>query len=215
MCGGARRWGKRAAGVTGGRIAAVVAAAGLSSRMGAFKPLLPLGSAPLLARTLAPLRAAGASPIAVVTGYRTSELEARLRAEDLRFVHNEAYAATDMLASLRLGLRALENGFDRVLLLPGDAAGILPETVRRLLKTPGEALRPAFGGRPGHPVLLSAAAAGALCAYDGPDGLRGFLKAAGVRNVETNDPGVLLDADTPADYEKLCALWRRREEIGR
>lgn len=198
--------------MTGERIAAVVAAAGLSSRMGAFKPLLPLGSAPLLARTLAPLRAAGASPIAVVTGHRASELQARMRAEDLRFVYNAVYASTDMLASLRLGLHALENGFDRVLLLPGDAAGILPETVRRLLKSPGEALRPAFGGKPGHPVLLSAAVARALCTYDGLGGLRGFLKTVGVREVETNDPGILLDADTPADYEKLRALWREREE---
>lgn len=195
------------------RLAAVVAAAGLSSRMGAFKPLLPLGGRTLLECTIAPLRAAGAAPIAVVTGHRAAEIEARLAAQKLLWVRNARCAASDMLCSLRLGLRALGGAFDRVLLLPGDAAAIAPETLRRLLETEGTALRPAFGGKAGHPVLLSAAAARDLLAYDGPEGLRGFLRTQPVREVEVEDPGVLLDADTPADYEALRALWREREEM--
>lgn len=195
------------------RLAAVVAAAGLSSRMGEFKPLLPLGGQTLLECTIAPLRAAGAAPIVVVTGHRAAEIEARLAAQELLWVRNARYAASDMLSSLRLGLRALDGNFDRVLLLPGDAAAIAPETLRRLLETEGAALRPAFGGKAGHPVLLSAAAARDLLAYDGPDGLRGFLRTRTVREVEVEDPGVLLDADTPADYEALRALRREREEM--
>lgn len=214
MRSGPRRCGKRAAAVSARRVAAVVAAAGLSSRMGAFKPLLPLGKQTLLEAALAPLRAAGASPIVVVTGYRGAEIEARLRGQAVLCVRNDDYAASDMLASLRLGLRALKGGFDRVLLLPGDAAGILAETVRRLLETEGEVLCPVFDGRPGHPAALSAAAARDLLDYDGPDGLRGFLRTRTVCEMETHDPGAALDADTPEDYEKLRALWRGREEDG-
>ena len=59
--------------------AAVIAAAGLSSRMRDFKPLLCLGSSTVIGHTIDALRTAGAAPIVVVTGYQSAVLERHLR----------------------------------------------------------------------------------------------------------------------------------------
>ena len=82
--------------------AAVIAAAGLSSRMRDFKPLLCLGSSTVIGHTIDALRTAGAAPIVVVTGYQSAVLERHLRYSGVMFQKNERFAQTDMLASLQL-----------------------------------------------------------------------------------------------------------------
>ncbi len=56
------------------KISALILAAGLSSRMGQFKPLMPLGDRTVLASAIQPFRAAGIEDVRVVTGYRASDL---------------------------------------------------------------------------------------------------------------------------------------------
>ena len=191
-------------------IGAVVAAAGLSSRMGAFKPLLPFDGATVIERCLANLRAAGASAIVVVTGHRAAELEARLRGSGAVLVHNPRYAETQMFDSLCLGLRALPEDCRAILLTPGDVPLVKPETVRALLAAEAGFACPVCGGRRGHPVALDAAYRGALPAYDGEGGLRGAVTALGipVTEVEVDDAGMPLDLDTPEDYQTALRLLR-------
>lgn len=212
--------------------AAVVPAAGLSSRMGAFKPLLDLNGKPLICRTLDSLWAGGAETICVVTGHRAEELEAAAAAPDVRFVRNPDYAQNGMLESVQIGLKALfgkgrqtaaEHPFDFVFILPGDIPLVSPETMQALtsaaeggadLSGRGTAavVRPSFQGRAGHPVLLNSVMAEDLLQYKGPDGLRGFLKGhlAETVFVETDDPAILADADTPEDYQKVLELKKKR-----
>ena len=116
------------------KYAAVVPAAGLSSRMGAFKPLLDLGGKPLICRTLDSLRAGGCGKIFIVTGHRADELEAAAAAPDVRFVRNPAYASTGMLESVQKGLFELlrEDPPDFVILLPGDVPLVNSDTMHAL-----------------------------------------------------------------------------------
>ena len=194
-------------------IGAVVAAAGLSSRMGAFKPLLPFDGATVIERCIANLRAAGASELVVVTGYRGAELAARLAGSGVTCVHNPAYAETQMFDSLRIGLRALPPGCGTVLLTPGDVPLVRPETIRALLAAAGGFVCPACGGRRGHPAALDASYIPALLGYSGEGGLRGAVAALGIptADVETSDEGMLRDLDTPADYAEVLALLERRD----
>ena len=78
------------------KIGAVVAAAGLSSRMGDFKPLLPLDGDTVIGRCLSNLRGAGATDIVVVTGHRAGELARLLEDSGVTLVRNAAYAETQM-----------------------------------------------------------------------------------------------------------------------
>lgn len=184
---------------------AVILAAGISSRMGEFKPLLPLGGESVIQNVVRVLQAADVRRIAVVTGYRSEVLKEHLAHTGVMFVHNERYAQTKMFDSVRLGLSALREDCEAILVTPADVPLVQPETVRALLAQPGECVRPLYHGRPGHPLLLARSAVPALLACSGEDGLRGAIQEAGltIRDVEVEDEGTVLDMDTPRDYEAL------------
>lgn len=193
------------------KIGAVVAAAGLSSRMGDFKPLLPFDGVTVIERCVANLRAAGASEIVVVTGHRAAELAAQLR--DVTLVHNPLYAETQMFDSLRLGLRALSADCDTILLTPGDVPLVEPETVRALLAAEAGFACPVCAGRRGHPVALDGRYRDAVLRYAGDGGLRGAVAALGipVTEVEVADEGMSRDLDTPADYREVLELLQQKK----
>ena len=77
--------------------------------MGEFKPLLSLRGKTVIENTVESVLQGGAETVAVVTGYRAAEAEAALSrfGSRVRFVRNPDYAQTDMLGSIRLGVRAL------------------------------------------------------------------------------------------------------------
>ena len=187
------------------KLAAVILAAGLSSRMRDFKPLLPLGGRTMINRVLDLVRAAGAETVVIVTGFRAQELEAHLAGENVIFARNEAYATTQMLDSLLLGIEQLPPDCDRVIITPADIPAVRPETVKLLLNSNGMFVRPTYNGKNGHPAIMSGRLFPELLGYTGNEGLRGAVQAAGekVTDVEVTDRGVLLDADTPEDYAGL------------
>jgi molybdenum cofactor cytidylyltransferase len=75
------------------------------------------------------------------------------------------------------------------------------EAVLAAFSTRDHIVVPSFEGRRGHPVVFGARYFGALRQLGGDTGAREILKqhAALVREVPVNDPGVLLDVDTPQD----------------
>lgn len=190
------------------KIGAVVAAAGLSSRMGDFKPLLPFDGDTVLGRCLDNLLQAGATDTVVVTGHRADELAPVLAARPVRVVHNPDYASTEMFDSLCLGLRALPPDCVRVLLTPGDVPWVSPALIRALLAEAADFVCPRCGTRRGHPVVLAGDKIPALLAFHGEGGLRGAVEALGLRTafVETEEVGVSIDLDTPEDYQSILKL---------
>ncbi|NCC69936.1 MAG: glycosyl transferase, partial [Clostridia bacterium] len=77
-------------------ICAVIVAAGMSSRMGEFKPMLNIGSISVAQRIVATLRQAGISKIVVVTGHNADTLERHLSKSGAIFLRNENYRTTQM-----------------------------------------------------------------------------------------------------------------------
>ena len=187
------------------KLAAVILAAGLSSRMRDFKPLLKLGGKTIIKHVLDTVRTAGTETVVVVTGYRAAEIEAHLRDESVIFAQNENYATTQMLDSLLIGLAKIPQKFDRVIITPADIPAVKPETIKLLLSSGGLFVRPTHKGKNGHPAIMSAKLIPALFDYSGNEGLRGAVQAAGAEltGIEVPDRGVLLDADTPEDYAGL------------
>ena len=86
------------------RTGGLVVAAGLSSRMGAFKPMLPVGGDTLLRRGLTTLLRCGCGPVAVVTGRDRELLEASLGDLPVHCIHNADFSTSQMFDSVRLGL---------------------------------------------------------------------------------------------------------------
>ena len=192
-------------------VKALILAAGRSSRMGQFKPLLPLRGRTVLECTVESALRGGAEETVVVTGNRAEELEALLAQRfprRVRWVRNENWANTDMLRSVQLGAAAVgECG--SFFLLPGDMPFVAPETFAALLaereRQRAMVIFPTHSGRRGHPPLIDAALIPAILGYDGPDGLRGLWSRyeRELRTVPVPDSGIAQDLDTPEDYQRL------------
>ena len=74
-------------------------------------------------------------------------------------------------------------------------------------------VRPVYGNRPGHPVLISADLARMLCLYQGEGGLRQAMESLPVplKDIPVEDEAVYMDADTPQEFERLLAIADARE----
>lgn len=201
-------------------INALIPAAGLSSRMGEFKPLLPLQGRTVIESTVETLLDGGAEQIVVVLGHRGAEVETLLRtrfAERVIPVYNPDPAGSDMLTSIKLGLAAMPP-CDTFFLLPGDMPAVSPETYRAVRRAFPEDTRcavfPTAVGRRGHPPLIGWGLRPDILTYDGSDGLRGFwrLHEAQIIAVPVEDGGCHTDLDTPDQYQ---AMLKRFSEISK
>lgn len=188
------------------RFGAVIPAAGLSSRMGAFKPLLPYGGTTVAEASVgSALRCADTA--VVILGNRAGDLRdvlGRRFGGRLTFVLNPDYASTDMLTSVKFGLRAMGE-CDAFFLLPADMPAIPSEVFGALTGAfdgTADVIYPVIGGRRGHPPLISASLIPEILAYEGDGGLRAILSGRAAKEVAVTDRGVLVDLDTPEDYEK-------------
>lgn len=185
--------------------AAVIVAAGMSSQMGEFKPMLNVGSISAAQRIIATLQQAEVTKIVVITGYNAITLERHLANNGVIFLRNEDYEHTEMFDSAKIGLEYLKDKCDRVLFTPVDIPLFTAQTVSMLLSTEAELACPVCGGTWGHPLMISTSLIDRLLADRGDEGLQGAILRCGVKITEipVDDLGVLHDADTPEDYKEL------------
>lgn len=183
----------------------IIPAAGVSSRMGSFKPLLPIGDTTLIGRTIEKMRTAGIEDIVVVTGFNHEELEKYLKKYKVKCVYNAEFYKTQMLDSIKLAIKALDSGTERVLLSPVDVSVGSDEVYRKMLGARSAFARPVYEGRSGHPVMIRRSLFGCILRYEGEGGLRGAVESSGKKPADVNvsDSNILLDADTPEDYRRI------------
>lgn len=184
---------------------AVIVAAGMSSRMGDFKPLLTIGTISIAQRVVATLQQGGAGQIVMVTGYNATALERHLAGQGIVFLRNEHYETTNMFDSAAIGLSYMRDKADRVLFTPVDIPLFTAATVSALLESGEKLAVPVCGEETGHPILISSDLIDSILSYSGGDGLRGALEKCGtpVARIPVADRGILHDADTPEDYQSL------------
>ena len=193
------------------KAAGLITVAGQSTRMHAFKPLLPIDGTPMIALTASVFRRAGITDLFVVVGNRGEEIISALSEFPACFLWNDAYAETEMFTSLQIGLNAIRRagGFDAAFLLPGDMPAVEPGVLRQLIakmeSEPWDAVFPSDGTRRLHPPLIRASLFDPLITYAGEDGLRGAFRYlnASIGYVVTPETGCALDVDTPEDYAKV------------
>lgn len=194
---------------------AVLVAAGLSSRMEAFKPMLPFGRSTISIHMVMMLKDMGMDPVVVVTGYRGDELQQHLFFTGVRFVKNERFRETQMFDSVRMGIQAVSSECERLMILPVDLPAIMPDTIRQQLMIDAPIIRTVCHNEPGHPILLWSEVAEKLCSYQGPGGLRGAIEHSGIAitNLEVDDEGIYRDLDTREQYQELLD-WNYRRGQG-
>ena len=186
------------------QIGALIVAAGMSSRMGDFKPMLSIGSISVAQRVVATLSQAGVGKIVMVTGYNATALERHLAGNGI-FLRNENYETTQMFDSVKIGLGYLLDKCDKVLFTPVDVPLFTAKTVKSILDSEAPLVVPTCQGEQGHPILIANELIPEILKDSGEMGLRGALDrcSAPVLRVEVEDFGTIQDADTPEDFSKL------------
>jgi molybdenum cofactor cytidylyltransferase len=185
-------------------VAAVVLAAGKSSRMAPFNKLLVTDRSgkPMVCRVVDNVLSSGARPIIVVTGHRAEEVRAALGNRPVSFVHAEDFA-DGLSASLKAGIAALPEQASAALVCLGDMPLVTGRMMDRLIEgfDPDEGrtiVVPTHQGRAGNPILWSRTYFPDMLALDGDSGARSLLRRheEGVAEIEIGDDAVLRDFDT-------------------
>lgn len=183
----------------------IILAAGASSRMGRPKALLEVDGTTFLERAVHLLRDAGCRYVVAVVD--DDEWIERLADVSGAAVVVNDQADSEQIDSLRLGIANLPEGADGVLVLPVDFPRVASRTVATLIgefeRRPAPILNPAYRGQNGHPVIFAREVVPELLHPGLPDGARSVIHAhaEATRAVEVDDPGILADVDTPADYD--------------
>ncbi|ADL04882.1 nucleotidyltransferase family protein [Lacrimispora saccharolytica] len=195
----------------------LILAAGLSSRMGDFKPLMPFRGKTLIESTIDSMLAAGVKQIVIVLGYRGNDIESILRlhyGREIIYARNPHYETTDMLTSIKYGLCSMPQ-CKAFFLLPGDMPVVRKGTFLKLLKAwPADrpsVLFPTLEGYRKHPPLIDYRFRNLILEFKGEGGLRQIwkLQEDSIIHVPVDDDGVWMDVDTMEDYEVCISRFAR------
>ncbi len=189
------------------RIAAIVPAAGTSSRMGRNKLAEKVRGKPLVRHAVDAALAGGLDPVIVVTGHDAQRVREALAGANVRFVQNDDFAQ-GLSTSLRAGLQAVPPDRTGAMVLLGDMPGVSAALERRV----AAAFDPARGraicvatanGRRGHPVLWGRQFFAEMQILHGDTGARAIMAAHPdlVWEIEAGDEAPLADIDTPEALE--------------
>jgi molybdenum cofactor cytidylyltransferase len=201
---------------SGRRIAAVVLAAGRSTRMGGPNKLLAeVAGKPLVRIAVERALASRAKPVIVVTGHECERVEAALANLPVRFVHNQNFAQ-GLGTSLRAGIAAVPAEADGAIVCLGDMPQVDAALIDRLVdgfdpEKGALVVVPTIDGMRGNPVLWSRRFFPDLMAIEGDVGARHLIARYGeaVVEVPVSGKGALVDVDTP---EALVGLKAEVED---
>lgn len=189
-------------------VAAILLAAGQSRRMGICKQLLPLGESTVIGRCLGLLLEGGVTDITVVVSPGGEAVAAEAKRLPVRVVINQEPGG-DMASSIRTGRDVLTADASSVMIALCDCPLVLPATIRLLRDTavnsPDRIIIPTCAGRRGHPLIFPRSI---LDELTHGQILRDVVRRdpSLVIDLPVDDPGVLMDMDTPDDYRRVQQL---------
>jgi molybdenum cofactor cytidylyltransferase len=197
---------------TGSNISAILLAAGLSSRMGRPKLLLPWGKTTVLGQVISTFTAAGLKDMVIVTGAAREEIEGTAtqlaKKFPVRCVYNPDYKHGEMLSSIQVGLAAMSSPTNAALIGLGDQPQVLEATVRGIcdsfIRTNSSLVFPSYQNRRGHPWLVARSLWSSILELPSAATPKQFLNVyTGHVEYVHAGPSILQDLDTPSDYERL------------
>ncbi|MFT5196297.1 MAG: molybdenum cofactor cytidylyltransferase [Cellvibrionaceae bacterium] len=190
---------------------AVVLAAGASSRMGTSKMALKWGESTVLETTLVHVSNAATSGVLLVTGGYRELVIGLPEVARTTTVHNENYEAGEMISSIKLALRFLQQVNQPpggVLILPGDMPMVTTQLIDKVIlewcRAPDKIVAPVLGKQRGHPVIFPFELFSKFEALSTDASPRDLIKAHShrLKLLPMDDPAIIIDVDTPAEYAK-------------
>jgi len=198
------------------RVAAIVLAAGRSTRMGAVnKMLAEIGGKPLVRIAAEQAVASHANPVIVVTGHERDKVEAALKGLPVRLVHNKDFAE-GLGTSLKTGISNVPEDADAAIVCLGDMPQVDAALINRLIAAYDPArgalvVVPSIEGRRGNPVVWSRRFFHDLMTIQGDIGARHLIGnyAEAVVEVPVAGEAALTDVDTPESLSAVKAEIER------
>jgi molybdenum cofactor cytidylyltransferase len=177
---------------------AIVLAAGKSSRLQKFKPLLPLGNKAIIEHTVSSLYNV-CKNVFVVCGYRHVDISEVLSGfEKIKLILNNDFQS-GMFSSVIEGVKNVSS--ERFFIIPADMPFVKESTYKELLEVDSEIVIPSFNGKKGHPVLFNKKLIPELLTGRNVLSLKEFITKKTFAIKEVNDNGILFDIDTKENYD--------------
>ena len=196
------------------RIAALVLAAGRSTRMGADNKLLArVDGKTIVRRVVETALASNARPVHVVVGHQAALVKAELEGLSVNYVANPSFAG-GLSTSLKTGLAALPAQIDGAVIMLGDMPEIDPQLIDRLIaafapKEGRSIIVPMAGGKRGNPVVWSRSYFAEMAEVSGDTGAKHLLGAHPDEIVEVPaSDAIHADIDTPDALSALKSRWK-------
>ncbi len=196
-----------------GRYTAIVLAAGFSSRMDEFKPLLHMGEETITNRVISIFQSNGIEVI-LVTGWRKDELTAGIKPHDITVVENPDFAS-GMFSSIQAGVKSLSLSQQAFFIMPVDIPLVRPNTIKRLIDTaseyPERIIYPVFNGVRGHPPIIPVSLVHDILHWQKEGGLHAVLDSHADMGIDVTVPDehILLDIDNRQDYLNLLERFQQ------
>lgn len=188
------------------KVAGIIMAAGAASRMGRAKLLLPWKGETLIHRAARIALEAGLSPVVVVTGSWSEDMIDALQGLLVQVTYNPHWAEGQS-TSVRVGIENLTAEVDAAVFLLGDQPFISPELILELVKTFSDQrpmiLAPYIWEKRANPVLFDRSIFSELLHLEGDAGARSIFGKYPPVPMPWHDERLLIDVDTPEDYERL------------
>lgn len=190
------------------RIAAVILAAGSSSRLGEPKQLLELGGQPVLARTLAAVRRTSLAPRFIVLGHAADKIKQRIDLNGVETIFNPGFQSGQS-SSVRVALDALPPDVDAAVFILGDQPLVEPAVIDRLARAyraeNAPIIQPNYREGRGNPVLIARALFSELAQVNGDTGARPLIQRhrEAVFLVDATEFARPDDIDTREDYDRV------------
>jgi molybdenum cofactor cytidylyltransferase len=193
-------------------VTGIVLTAGLSSRMGSPKALLPLGGQPSLNRILQEILDSGLDQVILVIGAHRNRIRQALgefgNGIEWTLVYNPAYRL-GLSTSIKKGLTRVSPESAGMMFLMGDQpllkASVINRLIKIFLRAPDRIIVPTYGGRPGNPVIFPYSLVPELRELAGDTGGREIIRnhPDRVHLVPIRPSRIGWDMDTPEDYQKV------------
>ena len=198
------------------RVAGILLAAGESRRMGYPKPLLKIAERTFVEHALATMLEV-VPRVVVVLGAHAERIQAAVPADPRVSVVENRNFSRGQLSSLQTGIEAVRRDLDGVMIHLADHPIVRADTFRAVLSSYGrggeQIVIARYQGRRGHPVIFDRSVFDELMHTPDSEGARAVVNAdaSRVSYAEVDDPGVVLDLDTPEDVEQAGLIVPPRE----
>jgi molybdenum cofactor cytidylyltransferase len=201
------------------KIAAVVLAAGGSTRLGQPKQLLKLGDTPLIQYVLDTVRASSVDDRYVVLGYAADRIREQVSLDGFHEIHNPDYISGQS-TSICAAVDAVADDVSAVIFVLGDQPLQVPKVIDLIAQSyrddPAPIIQPQYSEGPGNPVLIDRSLFGELAALTGDTGARILLreKRDQIRRIDCAAWSRPADVDTWEDYNRVKSVYEAMSRPG-